>query len=635
MEFKPQRIGNFLFLERLASGGMCEVYRALALGAGRFQKQLAIKRILPSFGADEEFQQMFEYEAQLASRLTHSNIVEVYDFVKLEDTYLLAMEYVEGQNARALLSRLKELRRPSPLEYGLFVINEVCKGLEYAHTRKDAMTGEPLHIVHRDISPENVMISYEGDVKIVDFGIARARDRVSQTHPDTIKGKLGYLAPEQAEGLGTVDHRADIFSASLVLFEFVTGMRLFAAEDVDRALREITDCLIPLPSSLNPAISSELELIVMKGLAKDPAQRYRSAGEMHRDIQTYLSAYYPSFIQRDFSDAMKHLFADSLREARERWEILSGVANRYLAKNGEGPPPGGDGGGIEALNRGSALGMVPETPAKGGDGGGVGDRSRNEQVMERTKLIDPLGAANAGDSTRITDPFTDEGEELLKDDGPGRSFDEDADTASHHELKRPKEAALYDPSDWNEPLPESFSTLPALRERLLKLGALLLGALLVVHLVSKFRHSDAMGSLNQKQVAESETPSANHAARSSVPAKESASTRPVPSQKHAESHASARKTVSSHYGKVEVVLNRSALVFLDNRLVGHARANKPMVLTVSPNRSHLLRFKNSAAHIDSREKIVVPGGHLTHRYYALTPSHHSRNRQPASRRRGD
>src|SRR3954447_1202237 len=153
LEFKPFKIGKYLLLERLATGGMAEVYRAKASGAGGFEKQLAIKRILPSYAENEEFRRMFEYEARLSSMLTHANIVQVYDFIKSSETYLLAMEYVDGKNLRQFINKIKKIGFTLPIEFGVYIISEVCKGLEYAHKKKDDLTGRPLNIIHRDMSP--------------------------------------------------------------------------------------------------------------------------------------------------------------------------------------------------------------------------------------------------------------------------------------------------------------------------------------------------------------------------------------------------------------------------------------------------------------------------------------------------
>lgn len=321
MEFKPFKIGKYLLLEKLAVGGMAEVYRAKASGAGGFEKQLAIKRILPTYSENEEFRRMFEYEARLSSMLTHSNIVQVYDFTKAGETYLLAMEYVDGKNLRQFVNKAKKNGYMPPLEFASYVINEVCKGLDYAHKKRDDMTGKPLNIIHRDMSPQNVMLSYEGAVKIVDFGIAKAKDRVNETRSGVIKGKFGYMSPEQANG-ENVDHRTDIFSTGIILFELLTGRRLFTAENDIATLRQIQECNIPLPSRINPKIPNDLERILLKSLTKDRSLRYQDAELFHRHLLEFSNKHFPSFTQREVADILRETFKEEIETEKKRFEQI-------------------------------------------------------------------------------------------------------------------------------------------------------------------------------------------------------------------------------------------------------------------------------------------------------------------------
>lgn len=321
MDFKPFKIGKYLLLEKLATGGMAEVYRAKASGAGGFEKQLAIKRILPNYSANEEFRRMFEYEAQLSSRLTHANIVQVYDFVKSGDTYLLAMEYVDGKNLRQLINKARKRAFPLSIAFSTFLVNEVCKGLDYAHRKKDDLLSKPLNIIHRDMSPQNIMLSYDGAVKIVDFGIAKAKDRVDETRSGVIKGKFGYMSPEQANGQ-PIDHRSDIFSTAIILWELLTNQRLFSAENDMATLKLIQECVVSSPSRLNPKIPTDLERIVMKGLVKDLSLRYQSAGIFHKHLQEFLSKHYPSFTQKDAADTVQKVFDSEIEKEKKRYEQL-------------------------------------------------------------------------------------------------------------------------------------------------------------------------------------------------------------------------------------------------------------------------------------------------------------------------
>lgn len=306
-------------MERIATGGMAEVYRAKASGAGGFEKQLAIKRILPSYSQNEEFRRMFEYEARLSSHLTQANIVQIYDFVKAGDTYLLSMEFVDGKNLRQFLNKIKKLNITVPFEFSLYVINEVCKGLEYAHNKRDELSNLPLNIIHRDMSPQNIMLSYEGSVKIVDFGIAKAKDRVDETRSGVIKGKFGYMSPEQANA-ETVDHRTDIFSTGIILFELLTNRRLFSADSDMATLKLIQTCIVPPPSKINPKITPELEKIVLKALAKDFKLRYNNASQFHQSLQEYLGKHYPSFTQKNAAEFIQKVFEAERQEEKKRFE---------------------------------------------------------------------------------------------------------------------------------------------------------------------------------------------------------------------------------------------------------------------------------------------------------------------------
>ncbi len=321
MDFKPFKIGKYLLLEKIATGGMAEVYRAKASGAGGFEKQLAIKRILPNYASNDEFRRMFEYEARLSSMLTHANIAQIYDFVKAGETYLLAMEFIDGKNLRQFINKAKKVNYVPPIEFGLYIINEVCKGLEYAHKRKDDLTGKPLNVIHRDMSPQNIMLSYEGSVKIVDFGIAKAKDRVDETRSGVIKGKFGYMSPEQANG-EQIDHRTDIFSTGIILHELLTNKRLFAGENDMATLRQIQECVIPSASRANPKITADLEKIMMKSLTKDLTLRYQDAGLFHRNIQGYLNKYFTAFSQREMSEILMRVFADEIIAEKKRFEAV-------------------------------------------------------------------------------------------------------------------------------------------------------------------------------------------------------------------------------------------------------------------------------------------------------------------------
>ena len=322
MEFKPYRMGKYLLLEKLATGGMAEVYRAKLTGASGFEKDLAIKKILPTHVEDETFQRMFETEARIGSRLNHPNIVPIFDFIKTGDTFLLVMEFVNGKNLRQVINKLKKLQFVIPLECTLFTVNEICKGLDYAHSKKDDFSGQLQNIIHRDMSPQNIMISYEGQVRIVDFGIANWKDKLEETKSGVIKGKFGYMSPEQASG-EPISHLTDVFSTGIIFWELLTGRRLFTAESDFATLRLIQECSIPKPSLFNRRISRDLENIVLKALSKNTKQRYQSAGAMQRALQEYLNRNYPEFRQNSLSDLMQKTFEEEIRSEKRRIEQLN------------------------------------------------------------------------------------------------------------------------------------------------------------------------------------------------------------------------------------------------------------------------------------------------------------------------
>jgi eukaryotic-like serine/threonine-protein kinase len=213
---KPMPFGKYLLLDRVAVGGMAEVFAAKTFGVEGFESLLAIKRILPTMVEDDEFITMFIDEARIAAMLSHANLVKIYDLGKFEDTYYIAMEYISGRDVRLLIDKFRKKGQPVPIPMAIFVMSKIAEGLDYAHRKKDAQ-GRDLHIIHRDISPQNVLISYEGEVKIIDFGIAKAAGRIQKTQAGILKGKFGYMSPEQVRGI-PIDHRSDLFSAGVVLY---------------------------------------------------------------------------------------------------------------------------------------------------------------------------------------------------------------------------------------------------------------------------------------------------------------------------------------------------------------------------------------------------------------------------------
>ena len=312
-----ESFGKYILLEKIAAGGMAEVFLAKSTGAGGISKFVAIKRILPQYSENVEFVDMFKEEAKIAVNLNHGNVVSIFDFGLERSNFFLVMEYVEGQNLRQVLNHMKKEGKTFSIDQIVYIIKEVAAGLDHAHRCIDGTTGRPLNITHRDMSPQNVMVSFEGEVKIVDFGIAKAESQMEQTRAGTIKGKFGYMSPEQADGQ-PVDLRTDIFSLGIVLWELLANDRLFTSNSEAGTLRKIRECQVPSLRKINPAVPPELERISNKALAKDKSLRYQTAASFHRDLNRFLNTQYPEFSAQDFSVFMKSVFSQMFIDNRKR-----------------------------------------------------------------------------------------------------------------------------------------------------------------------------------------------------------------------------------------------------------------------------------------------------------------------------
>ncbi|MCC6874681.1 MAG: serine/threonine protein kinase, partial [Sandaracinaceae bacterium] len=270
-EQAPVLYGKYQLLDLLARGGMAEVFKAKSHGVEGFEKILVIKRILPELSRNPRFVEMFINEAKIAVTLSHANIVQVFDLGRAEDSYFIAMEYVAGMDLSAVLRQAARLGRPISQELAVYVVSELAKGLDYAHRRRDAKL-RPLNIVHRDVSPQNVLISWEGEVKLTDFGIAKAALAVEETSESgVLKGKYAYMSPEQARGT-EVDARTDLFALGVVLYEALCGENPFyVANSTYETLRRVRDCeLVPLARRV-PDVPAELSTIVDRALTLDPS----------------------------------------------------------------------------------------------------------------------------------------------------------------------------------------------------------------------------------------------------------------------------------------------------------------------------------------------------------------------------
>lgn len=277
---------KYRVIKRLEAGGMAEVYLGEAASMEGFKKTVAIKRVLPHLAQNEAFIQMFLDEARLSARLDHANIVSVFDISKREDTYFLVMEYVDGANLKKIVESLRKRGQRIGLGAAVYIAIESCRGLSYAHELHDE-DGSPLRIVHRDISPPNILLTRRGEVKLADFGLAKASTQLQTTDPGVVKGKFSYLSPEAAEG-HEVDARADIFSIGIVLWELLAGKRLFLGENDYATVKLVQRANIPRLAPLNREVDEAFEEILLRALAKDPKHRYQSARELGDALAHYL-----------------------------------------------------------------------------------------------------------------------------------------------------------------------------------------------------------------------------------------------------------------------------------------------------------------------------------------------------------
>src|SRR5262252_1474464 len=277
---------RYRIIERIAAGGMAEVYRAESAGLEGFKKIVAIKRVLPHLSEKKQFIGMFLDEARTSAHLNHSNCVQVFDIGVGDNTYFIVMEFVDGADLKTVIEHRRQKGQRVPLEAACFACQKICEGLFYAHEVTDSK-GKKLGIVHRDMSPPNVLITRHGEIKIADFGLAKANSQLERSEPGIIKGKFSYLSPEAAMG-EAVDHRTDIFAIGIMLWEMLAGRRLFLGETDLDTVRQVQAARIPSLSQLNSDVTPELERIVQKALAREVGQRYQSARDLGRDLNTHL-----------------------------------------------------------------------------------------------------------------------------------------------------------------------------------------------------------------------------------------------------------------------------------------------------------------------------------------------------------
>jgi serine/threonine-protein kinase len=284
----PEQLGRYELVELLGVGGMAEIFKARCTGPGGFQRTVVVKRILPANTADPAFVRMFVSEAKILGLLHHPNVIQAYDFGESGGTLFLVLEYVDGPSLADTVSVLKEAGRLMPIAVACQIAHDVCRALDHVHTLRDA-DGAPLNVVHRDVTPSNVLLTATGTAKLLDFGVAKYRASQARSQVGTIKGKPAYLAPETLDRR-EIDHRADIFSLGIVLHEMLTHQALFEGENHQITFYRVLNMEIPPPSRARPEVPPELDAIVMRALERDPVRRYTTAQEMARDLDTLLAA---------------------------------------------------------------------------------------------------------------------------------------------------------------------------------------------------------------------------------------------------------------------------------------------------------------------------------------------------------
>jgi serine/threonine protein kinase len=328
---QPQKFGKYQLMDKIATGGMAELYRAKLTGAEGFEKLIAIKKILPHLSCEGELVKAFIDEAKLAALLQHESIVQIYDFGNLEGEYFIAMEYLFGKDLRTVVKRANERDMPLGLENILYIASKICAGLDYSHHLND-LQGQPLNIIHRDVNPQNIFITYAGQVKIIDFGIAKAASHNTTTHEGLIKGKLAYMSPEQANG-EIIDHRSDIYSTGIILYELLADKRMFEGEALHIYPRVRLAQYEP-PEKLITNVPSKLYDILHRALAKEREDRYQSGGDMLADLEECIYQSDSRSNTRSLSRYIKSLFKEEFAA-----EELTLWAKSQILSAGEAPDP--------------------------------------------------------------------------------------------------------------------------------------------------------------------------------------------------------------------------------------------------------------------------------------------------------
>jgi serine/threonine-protein kinase len=354
---------RYRVIEKLESGGMAEVFRAESEGLQGFRKQVAIKRVLPNLSSKKKFISMFLDEARLSAQLSHSNCVQVFDIGVGDSAFFIVMEFVDGGNLKSIIEHIKKTGRDFPVEAAVYICLDICKGLAYAHELTDS-SGVPLHIVHRDMSPPNVLITKHGEIKIVDFGLAKANSQLEKSEPGIIKGKFSYLAPEAAMGQD-VDARTDIFAIGIMLWELLAGQRLFLGDTDFQTVKKVQAAVVPSISQINKKVPKDLETIIGKALAREPAARYQTARDLGLDLTRFLFRF--GIPVSNFE--IGKLVQGAMRERQSKKPIQASIIDKLIEEalfefTSLTDDKKGGGGGTKP----TPSGRVPAAPAAGAAG---------------------------------------------------------------------------------------------------------------------------------------------------------------------------------------------------------------------------------------------------------------------------
>jgi len=333
----PSTLGKYHLIKKIAAGGMAEIYLARVSGLAGFEKLVVVKRILPQLSTQNQFIEMFLDEARIAATLQHPNIVQMYDIGAADGNYFIAMEYLHGEDVRSIMRRLRDRKESGlPLDHAVNIVIGVASGLHYAH-EKTAFDGKQLGIVHRDVTPQNVIITFDGAVKLVDFGIAKASNRLGETRFGTLKGKIPYMSPEQCQGR-PLDRRSDIYAVGIMLYELTTSSRLYRGEsDYDIMKQIVEQPLIP-PSVRKPDYSLELEKIVLRALAKDPEERYQTAQDMQADLEHFAREGRMMISPIALSAYLKGMFPERAAWRPDAGQSDAEISDKVASRPGAGRP---------------------------------------------------------------------------------------------------------------------------------------------------------------------------------------------------------------------------------------------------------------------------------------------------------